>query len=136
MYASPFPLLSFVLHTNRLVVLSGSIWYSYISSMVFCNPLHNKGIEIVDESGNSRSEEGDSFRRFLLTRCRAYLLSSEPRGVPIPGIDEYGCNCFSSGEALNIEAITPAVWKDMVQWLDAKYADPEHKEEILDVRSV
>lgn len=104
--------------------------------MVFCNPLHHKGIEFLDNGGNSRSEEAHSFRQFLLTRCRAYLLSPEPRGVPIPGIDLHGCNCFSSGEALNIECITPAIWKDMVQWLEAMYADPKHQEEILDVRSI
>lgn len=104
--------------------------------MVFCNPLHHRGIEIVNEDGNSRSEEGDSFRRFLLTRCRAYLLSPESRGVPIPGIDQFGCNCFSSGEALNIEGITPTIWKDVVQFLEVMHADPEYQEEILDVRSI
>lgn len=120
-----------LLHTNRR--LSGSIWHHYISSMVFCNPLHNKGIEIVGDGG---SKEAESFRQFLLTRCRAYLLSPEPRGVPIPGVAEHGCNCFSSGEALNIEGITPAIWKDMLQWMEAMYADPKHQEDILDVRSI
>lgn len=117
---------------------TGSAWSPYISSIAFCNPLHYKDIDLADEIGDNPDEKisKDSFRQFLLTRCRAYLLSPEPRGVPVPGIHEHGCNCFSSGEELNIEGIVPASWKEMVQWLEMVHADPEYREDVVDVRTI
>lgn len=44
-------------------------------------------------------------------------MSPEEVGVPVPGRDMYGCNCYSSGENVYSERVMVAAWKSMFSWL-------------------
>lgn len=122
----------------------GPSWSPYINAVCLANPLHFTNIDLTPdqdseaetETEDNKSNSPNSFTSFLLARGRAYLLSPEPRGVPVPGIDKHGCNCFASGEALNIEGVMAAAWREMVQWLDKVYADPEYCENRFEVRTL
>lgn len=106
--------------------------------MCLCNPLHFTHVDLLDlhNDNDDPNPTTSNFLSFLRSRSRAYLISPEPCGVPIPGISDHGCNCFSSGESLNIEGVVPAAWREVVKWLEAVHADPEYCEDIVDVRTV
>ena len=52
------------------------------------------------------------------------------------GFQQHGCNCYSSGEALNIECVLPKAWKNMLEWLGRVHADPEYTEEKLKIKEI
>ncbi|KAL4808833.1 Arb2 domain-containing protein [Aspergillus unguis] len=94
-------------------------WRKYISAMVLATPLHTKASDLVESTAQG------SFAAFMSSRCRAYTLSPEPLGFPLP-ISEaqlHGCNCYSSGEELNAECIMPKAWPHMLNWLKRAYDD-------------
>lgn len=62
------------------------------------------------------------------------MLSDEPTGVPVLGFREFGCNCYSSGEALNVECIMPKAWRSMLDWLNQLAADPQYAEPQLVIK--
>lgn len=64
----------------------------------------------------------------MSSRCRAYILSEQPLEHPVPGSRIHGCNCYSSGEVLNVECIMPSAWKSMLEWLEQCYEDPTYGE--------
>ncbi|KAK2766505.1 hypothetical protein FQN53_006722 [Emmonsiellopsis sp. PD_33] len=92
-------------------------WHPRISAMVLTNPLHD-----------TNHLHPPSFANFISTRCRAYSLSSKPLDTPIPGRYDFGCNCYASGEGLNVECIMPRAWRSMVGWLDGMYVEGEGEE--------
>ncbi|OJJ78636.1 uncharacterized protein ASPGLDRAFT_182350 [Aspergillus glaucus CBS 516.65] len=129
----------------RYLASDWSSWSSYINAICLATPLHFANIDLnpYDNDNDNESEaetnnnsNPNSFTSFLLARGRAYVVSPEPRGVPVPGIEEHGCNCFASGEELNIECVMGAAWKEMVQWFEKVHADPEYCENRYDVTTV
>ncbi|BCR91300.1 uncharacterized protein ACHE_70143S [Aspergillus chevalieri] len=100
--------------------------------MCLTSPLHFTHIHLAESDPSSP----DSFAAFVASRCRAYVLSEEPLGVPVEGIRQHGCNCYASGEALNIECIMPRAWKAMLEWLERVHADPDYYETKLVVKEV
>ena len=44
-------------------------------------------------------------------------MSPEEVGIPVPGRDIYGCNCYSSGENVYSERVMVEAWKSMFSWL-------------------
>jgi hypothetical protein len=113
---------------------SGNTWRSHISAICLANPLHTKTVDLVPSYGQPSGP--DSFAAFIASRCRAYLLSNEPLGLPLFDAPEHGCNCYSSGEGLNVECIMPKAWRHMLKWLDRAYAEPGYCEEQLEVVQV
>ncbi|RHZ74979.1 hypothetical protein CDV55_109205 [Aspergillus turcosus] len=107
-------------------------WRPYISAIALSNPLHHTDIDLVEESPSVPS----SFISFISSRCRAYVLSDKHVGFPLPGFQEYGCNCYSSGEELNTECIMPKAWEDMLEWLAKMYADPSDGEPHLEIKNL
>ncbi|KAJ5608909.1 hypothetical protein N7528_009476 [Penicillium herquei] len=103
------------------------VWQPYISGICLGDPQQTTYADL------DMGTIGDplSFTSFIASRCRAYVLSSEPLGTTQAGYRLHGCNCYSSGESLNSECIIPAAWKDMLQWLDTLYKDPEHSEHVM-----
>lgn len=77
-----------------------------------------------------RLPDKDSFTAFLSSRGRAYILSSDPIGTLQPGYRTYGCNCYASGEPVNIDSIMPSAWIDMLVWLDKLQEDPYYAENV------
>ena len=110
----------------------GDFWRDSISAICLSHPLHHAQFELGQPGAESRPS--DSFHSFVSSRCRAYVLSDKPVGMPVPGSDEHVCNCYSSGEELNVECIMPAAWKDMLEWLTRMYESPELCEEQLKVQ--
>ncbi|KAL3442068.1 Arb2 domain-containing protein [Aspergillus insuetus] len=115
----------------RYLALNWNTWRSHISAICLANPLHTKTTELAPSCG--QPGEADSFAAFIASRCRAYLLSNEPLGLPLFDTPDHGCNCYSSGEGLNVECIMPKAWPHMLKWLDHAYADPDYCEEQLEV---
>lgn len=73
----------------------------------------------------------ESFPAFVSSRCIAYVLSTDELGTFQSGYGNHGCNCYSAGEALNIECILPSAWWHMLSWLDKVHKDPEYAEQIM-----
>lgn len=99
--------------------IKGPAWRPHINAVCLSNPLHFTHVDLVD----SDPDDPASFAAFVASRCRAYVLAPDPLGVPVQGL-EHGCNCYSSGEALNNECIMPRAWRGMLEWLDNLHADP------------
>ena len=120
---------------------TGETWHTRINSIVLTNPLHfthielntNPDIDCVSPTTPTSPSTTTSFASFIASRCRAYLLSPEPLGIPVPGAADHGCNCFSSGEELNVEGIFPRACDAMLSWLDMTYRDPEFCEQGFEV---
>ncbi|KAL2223180.1 Arb2 domain-containing protein [Thermoascus aurantiacus ATCC 26904] len=107
-------------------------WRSYISAICLSNPIHYKHLDLspipAPSEDGSDSSGPSSFTAFMSSRCRAYILSEQPLEHPVPGSRIHGCNCYSSGEALNVECIMPSAWKSMLEWLEQCYEDPTYGE--------
>ncbi|KAE8147547.1 Arb2 domain-containing protein [Aspergillus avenaceus] len=107
-------------------------WRPYISAICLTNPLHSVRVDLSNEGDDKSSPS--SFAAFLSSRCRAYVLSDQEDGLPVSGSVEYGCNCYASGESLNIEGIMSKAWVHMLEWLDRAHADPNLFEAQLEVK--
>ncbi|RMJ27394.1 hypothetical protein PHISP_01710 [Aspergillus sp. HF37] len=107
-------------------------WRPHINALCFASPLHFTHVDLVD----SDPDDPASFAAFVASRCRAYVLAPDPLGVPAQCSGEHGCNCYSSGEALNNECIMPRAWRGMLEWLDSVHADPGFCEPRVVIRDV
>ncbi|RJE17419.1 hypothetical protein PHISCL_10244, partial [Aspergillus sclerotialis] len=94
-------------------------WSPHITAIVLTNPLHYSHLHLT----GSDLADPRSFAAFVASRCRAYVLSEEPLGTPVQGFRDHGCNCYSGGEALNIECLMPKVWGSMLQWLERVHSE-------------
>lgn len=54
------------------------------------------------------------FAKFWGKRARVYLLSPHPLETPLSGREHFGCNCYSSGEAIHTECIMPRAYRSML----------------------
>ncbi|KAL2868599.1 uncharacterized protein BJX67DRAFT_45896 [Aspergillus lucknowensis] len=109
-------------------------WRQHISAICLSNPLHTKTTDLPQADG--QKDYPGSFPAFVASRCRAYLLSDQPLGLPLFDTPEHGCNCYSSGEELNVECIMPKAWPHMLKWLNRAYEDPDYCEEQLEMVQV
>lgn len=118
-YPETFSLLYFILYDkgSRLTLHSGPTWQSRISAICLTNPLHD-----------IHHLHPPEFAKFIATRTRAYLISTKPLDENIAGRYAFGCNCYSSGEALNVECMMPRAWQSMVTWLDEMYKNQNLEE--------
>ncbi|KAL4936022.1 hypothetical protein BDV06DRAFT_233771 [Aspergillus oleicola] len=116
-------------------------WQQHISAICLANPLHKAAYDLSTSNPTSTETSNSlfpSFASFLSSRCRSYLLSPEPLGFSLPASEreEFGCNCYSSGEELNVECILPRAWGSMLAWLDRAYADEGFGERELLIREI
>ncbi|RAL00678.1 uncharacterized protein BO80DRAFT_356447 [Aspergillus ibericus CBS 121593] len=115
----------------RYLANNWEAWRPYISAICLSHPLH---LASLDLGTQPNTEDPSSFAAFISSRCRGYMISNQPVGLPVASSHDHGCNCYSSGEALNIECIMPQAWKNMLEWLDQTFADPNHCEARLVIR--
>ncbi|KAE8418673.1 Arb2 domain-containing protein [Aspergillus pseudocaelatus] len=115
----------------RHLSLKWEDWRGYISAIVLTNPLHSIDVELA-----VKDEISGSFLAFVSSRCRAYVISDEPRGYLVPGARRHGCNCYSSGEMQHVECIMPRAWKHMLEWLNLAHADSTMYETQLRLREM
>ncbi|KAJ5808490.1 hypothetical protein N7474_009759 [Penicillium riverlandense] len=101
-------------------------WRTPISAMSLTEPLHSSYDLEEDDLTNPTS-----FAAFVSSRCRGYVLSDKPVGDRVAGYREHGCNCYSSGEALNVECIMPVAWRHMLDWLDLTHANRNYAEQVM-----
>ncbi|EAW11558.1 uncharacterized protein ACLA_092560 [Aspergillus clavatus NRRL 1] len=116
----------------RYLAADWGSWKPYISAIALSNPLHSPRVDLVEEDPVSPG----SFTSFIASRCRAYVISDQPLDFPVPGFAENGCNCYSSGEGLNVECIMPKAWRSMLEWLAKLHADPSECEAQVEFRKV
>ena len=50
-------------------------------------------------------------------RARAYIISQEPLDTPLTGRDEFGCNCYASGETTYVERTMPMAYKSILTYV-------------------
>ncbi|CAL5870293.1 uncharacterized protein PFLUO_LOCUS4528 [Penicillium psychrofluorescens] len=101
-------------------------WRTHISAMSLAEPLHSS----YDLEEDDLTDPA-SFAAFMSSRCRGYMLSDKPVGDRVAGYRDHGCNCYSSGEALNAECIMPMAWRHMLDWLDLTQADRNYAEQVM-----
>jgi hypothetical protein len=94
--------------------------------MCLAEPLHSSYDLEEDDLTNPAS-----FAAFVSSRCRGYVLSDKLVGDRVTGYRDHGCNCYSSGEALNAECIMPMAWRHMLDWLDLAHADRNYAEQVM-----
>lgn len=63
-----------------------------------------------------------------LQRARAYLLSPHPLDTPLSGREDFGCNCYSSGEAVHTECIMPRAHRSMLAFFQLVNDVPGYQE--------
>ncbi|MCJ1400094.1 hypothetical protein MMC11_003297 [Xylographa trunciseda] len=71
----------------------------------------------------------ESFGEFWGRRGRAYLISPEILDAPLTGREEFGCNCFSSGEPSYVELIMPKAYKSMLDYFKVVADNPGYEAE-------
>ncbi|KAJ5693055.1 hypothetical protein N7462_002478 [Penicillium macrosclerotiorum] len=103
------------------------VWKPYISGICLADPLQSTSVDL-DMSGLT---DPTSFVAFLASRCRAYVLSQDELGTRQSLYQNYGCNCYASGERLNCECIIPHAWPNMLDWLDLLYKDRSYVEPVV-----
>lgn len=89
-----------------------STWNSRIDGICLGNPQLK-----LSELSTEPDQEGD-FTKFLAKRARAYFVSDKPIETPILGRDEYGYNCYASGESLYEDGILIKGWRSMLDWFN------------------
>ncbi|KAL8825643.1 MAG: hypothetical protein Q9191_004292 [Dirinaria sp. TL-2023a] len=80
---------------------------------------------------------GEGFRDFWGRRGRVYLLSDEPVDTPLMGRENFGCNCYSSGEPSYTECIMPKAYSSILAFFSLVatvpgYAEIEAPETLVD----
>lgn len=60
-------------------------------------------------------------------RARAFMISSEPLDTPLTGRDDFGCNCYSSGEPNHVECIMPRAHTSMVRYFKVVHENPNYE---------
>lgn len=63
-----------------------------------------------------------------MQRGRAYLLSPHPLDTPLSGRENFGCNCYSSGEAVHAECIMPQAHRSMLGFFQLVADVPGYQE--------
>ncbi|PYH83954.1 Arb2 domain-containing protein [Aspergillus uvarum CBS 121591] len=110
-----------------------SSWRPFISAICLANPLQLARIEFGSDYENAASADSTSFAAFVASRCRGYVLSDQPLGVPVEAMLDSGCNCYASGEGLNSECIMLKAWRHALGWLNQAFADPGYGEARLEI---
>ena len=100
----------------------GAEWSSRVNGICLGGPQH-KAQDLIDNHNAS-----DAFIDFLAKRSRAYFTSPERLEIIMPGRDQFGCNCYSSGEELYQENVVVRSWRSMLDWFNLIHTLPDYEE--------
>ena len=96
--------------TGRAAIMHlAANWDKYacrIRGICLASPQHD-----LFELGNA------DFLDFISKRARAYFVSSSPIGTLIDGREDFGCDCYASGEQMYSENIIVESAEHMLTWL-------------------
>jgi hypothetical protein len=113
-----------------LLTILGSEWSTRISGICLGSPQHTTRDLLTP------GDDPTAFADFISKRCRAYIVSDSERETLLTGSEEYGCNCYASGEQLYQENVIIASWRSMLDWFMRIEADPSYEEVEVVVRDV
>ena len=102
--------------------MEGSEWSSRIAGICLGSPQHSTR-DIIKPGSSDRA-----FADFISKRCRAYIVSDSKRETLLTGREEYGCNCYASGEELYQENVIIAAWRSMLDWFNLIASSPGYEE--------
>lgn len=109
---------------RSILTVAGDKWSNRVASICLSAPQHKVDdlISIFDAS--------DDFLDLLSRKCRAYFVCQKPRGTVVAGREDFGCNCFASGEQLYSDQIIVRDWGSMLDHFNAVhtiegYEEPE-----------
>ncbi|OQV03164.1 Arb2 domain-containing protein isoform 2 [Cladophialophora immunda] len=96
-------------------------WSGRINGISLVAPQHKVADLIADGAPSN-------FITFLSRRCRAYFVSQSPVETPIAGRQEFGCNCYASGEHSYQESAIVSCWRHILDWFNMLYVNQGHEE--------
>ncbi|KAJ9609152.1 hypothetical protein H2200_006924 [Cladophialophora chaetospira] len=96
-------------------------WSHRITGIALVTPQH-KVADLIAQGATP------GFLNFLAKRCRAYFVFQSPVETPIAGRQEYGCNCYASGERSIQESTMVRCWRHILDWFNVLHVNPEHEE--------
>lgn len=90
-------------------------------------------VPTLDNASSSNTSPESSFASFISKRSRAYRITRDPKvelDEPCAGRENFGCNCYGSGEEYYSECTMPVAWQAMLSWLTLVWTVGESFEEI------
>lgn len=110
----------------RLIIFPGALWSDRVSALCLANPQHNIR-QLATTCGAPQS-----FVDFIRKRSRAYVVGDQRLETPVRvGGEEFGCNCYASGEELYHEHIIIRSWGSMLDWFDLVHTIPGYEEPVF-----
>jgi len=100
------------------MTLSGDKWSGRVNGICLGDPQHK-----IQDLGAP-----ESFVAFVRRRCRAYFVSPSPLETAMPDGEEFGCNCYASGEEFYCENVAVRSWRSMLDWFNMIDANPAFEE--------
>jgi hypothetical protein len=76
-----------------------------------------RGICLASPQHDPREFENADFTEFISKRGRAYFVSSSPVATLINGREDFGCDCYASGEEMYPENVIVEAVEHMLTWL-------------------
>ena len=106
---------------QTLIEVTGTTYAPRITGIALVTPQH-KLTDLV------ASDAPPSFIDFLAKRTRAYFVHPSPIETPISGREEFGCNCYASGEHSYPENTIVRSWRHILDWFDMLYVNKGFEE--------
>jgi hypothetical protein len=105
---------------------TGNVWSPRIAGIAFVTPQH----KLADLEAQGAPS---AFIDFLSKRCRAYFVSQSEVEKPIVGREQFGCNCYASGEHHVEESVFVRSWRHILDWFDMLHVNPGYEEVVFEV---
>jgi hypothetical protein len=111
-----------ILHKDARIDVIGLEWPGQASVMYLAANWEKygprvRGICLASPQHDPREFENADFIDFISERGRAYFVSSSPVGTLIDGREDFGCECYASGEEMYPENIIVKATEHMLTWL-------------------
>ncbi|EXJ64388.1 hypothetical protein A1O7_00724 [Cladophialophora yegresii CBS 114405] len=98
-----------------------NVWSPRITGIALVTPQH----KLADLEAQGAPS---TFVEFLSKRCRAYFVSQSQIEKPIAGREQFGCNCYASGERHVEESALVRSWRHILDWSDMLHVNPGYEE--------